>query len=306
MNYITVKKIFRLAFATTVILHFLLVCGTSASNDSRDVHKILSCNIRVPLQEDEKSGNGWNDRKELCGDVIARCNGDVICLQECYGKQLDYLKQRLPEFDSYGLARPEKEFIPSNAILYHRGRYELISAGGMWLSETPHIAGSISWDSARPRLANWVHLRDRKSGKELRVWNTHFDHIGQEARREQARVLLEAIKSLEPTRIPQLIVGDLNSTATHPAIKAIRKAGFVDTYGAIHGPEDPGYTAHAFQGVKRATSGKKPGGKIDWIFTPSNVKTLEAEIIRDERDGRYPSDHYFVTAVIELPEKSKK
>lgn len=289
---------------TFFVLSMLLCLAASAARADApsNAHKILSCNIRVPLAEDDAAGNGWDARKELCGDVIARRKGSVICLQECRGRQLADLKKRLPEFDAYGISSPGPEFSPVNAILYDRTRYELISASGLWLSKTPHIAGSVSWDSARPRLANWVQLRDRATGQEMRVWNTHFDHIGQEAREQQARVLLEAIASLEPTRVTQIIVGDLNATAANPAVRAIREAGFVDTYAAIHGSADPGFTAHGFLGVNRPVrKGKKKPGKIDWIFTRSDVKTLGSEIIRDNRDGRYPSDHYFVTAEIELP-----
>ena len=292
----------------TIVVALLVsfVSTAAAAERSSDVHKILSCNIRVPLEEDDRAGNGWDARKDLCAEVIARCDGDIVCLQECHGRQLDDLKQRLKNYDSYGIAKPEPEFFPTNAILYDRSRYELISAGGMWLSETPHIAGSMSWDSARPRLANWIHLRDRASGQEMRVWNTHLDHIGQEARREQARVLLEAVAALEPTNVMQIIVGDMNATASHPAIQSITKAGFVDTYGAVHGPEDPGFTAHGFRGIKRPIKGDKVPGKIDWIFTRPGVNALSAEIIRDSRDGRYPSDHFFVTAEIELPQRTSK
>jgi hypothetical protein len=30
------------------------------------------------------------------------------------------------------------------------------------------------------------------------------------------------------------------------------------------------------------------------------VKTLAAEIIRDGKNGRYPSDHYFLSATVEF------
>ena len=296
----------RITGTIVVALLVLSISTTSAAERRSAVHKILSCNIRVPLEEDDRAGNGWDARKDLCAQVIARCDGDIVCLQECHGGPLDDLKQRLKNYDSYGIAKPEPEFFPTNAILYNRLRYELISAGGMWLSETPHIAGSMSWDSARPRLANWIHLRDRASGQEMRVWNTHLDHIGQEARREQARVLLEAVAALEPTKVTQIVVGDMNAKASHPAIQAIKNAEFVDTFGAVHGPDDPGFTAHGFLGTKRSLNGKNVPGKIDWIFARGDVTTHSAEIIRDSRDGRYPSDHFFVTAEIELPQRTSK
>lgn len=261
-------------------------------------HKILSCNIRVPLAEDEAAGNGWQDRQDLCLDVIESQQADVVCLQECRAVQLAALKERFTELVAYGLANPGPDYDPGNAILYRRDRYELITAGGFWLSETPHVAGSASWDSARSRFVNWVDLRDRATGQPLRVWGTHLDHVGHQARAEGARLIVEASQAL-PADLPQVLAGDMNASAKHPAIETLVAGGWHDTYAQVHGAADPGFTFHGFLGPKRAEKlGDKRGVKIDWIFTRGPVETRAAEIIRDGRDGRYPSDHYFVSAQV--------
>jgi endonuclease/exonuclease/phosphatase family metal-dependent hydrolase len=276
------------------------VRAAESAGTSHATHRILTCNIRVPLAADKEAGNGWEDRRELCAEVIAAHDGDIICLQECRANQLAYLKERMPEYDSYGLSNPGPEFTPNNAILYLRERYELVSAGGFWLSETPHVAGSKSWDSAVVRFTNWVHLRERETGRELRVWNTHLDHIGQEARREQARLLVEGMAAMDRAGVPQVLTGDMNAYEGHAAIAVLKSGGMHDTYAAMHGPRDPGFTYHGFKGAKRHVKGA--GRKIDWIFTRGDVETQAAEIIRDGRDGRYPSDHYFLSAEVSLPE----
>jgi endonuclease/exonuclease/phosphatase family metal-dependent hydrolase len=263
--------------------------------------KILCCNVRKDAPEDEQAGNGWEARKELCAEVIRSRCADVICLQECANAQFRDLQDRLPEFDSFGLANPGSQFDPFNAILFARTRFEIISAGGFWLSETPHVAGSKSWDSASARFANWVHLTERGSGCEFRVWNSHLDHIGQTARQKQAGLIVEAAEAL-PDDLPQLLAGDFNANAANPAIEIMKAGGWLDTYAAVHGPDDPGFTFHAFLGPK-LTAARPPGrinGKIDFIFCRGPVTPLAAEIIRDTRDGRYPSDHYFVSAEVAL------
>lgn len=259
--------------------------------------KILCCNIRKNLPEDVQSGNGWDARKELCAEVMVAQGAGVICLQECTDVHYEDLRARLPEFDGFGLANPDTVFNPGNAILFLRSRFEMISAGGFWLSETPHIAGTQSWDSARSRFVNWVQLRDRNSEQEFRVWNAHLDHIGQVAREKQAELIMQASEVL-PADLPQVLTGDLNADAANPAIDVVRAAGWLDTYVAIHGPEDPGFTFHAFLGTAFAESRPKDKikGKIDFIFCRGPVKPLAAGIIRDSRDGRYPSDHYFLSA----------
>ena len=269
------------------------------------VIKILSCNVRVPQPEDERAGDGWEARRQLCGDVIVNQHADIVCLQEARGYQVDELKRRLPEFDAVGMSQPTREVVQNNAIMYSRERFELISSGGFWYSEQPHVAGSKGWDTASPRHANWARFRMRdkndQDANEFIVWNTHFDHKGQQAREEQARMTVEAAMAFDPIGIPQILTGDMNAKMNNRAIVTLKEGGWDDTYAKIHGPADPGFTFHGFQGKKRNVKGR--GGKIDWIFTRGDVKTLGAEILRDGRDGRYPSDHYFLSATLELPSK---
>jgi endonuclease/exonuclease/phosphatase family metal-dependent hydrolase len=264
-------------------------------------HKILSCNIRVDVPADAREGNGWADRRELCADVMRAQKADLICLQECQHAHLEHLKARLPEFDTFALSNPDGRAYPLNAILFSHARYGLVSAGGFWLSEKPHVAGSKSWDSAESRFVNWVQLRERGSGKVFRLWNTHLDHIGQVAREKAAALIVQA-SAVFPKEFPQLLTGDFNANADNPAIKLVAAEGWTDTYSAVRGPEDPGFTAHAFLGPRYAETKLKgrPGKRIDWIWCRGAVKPLAAEVIRDGRNGHYPSDHYFISAVVNI------
>ena len=264
--------------------------------------KVLSCNIRFPQPEDEEAGDGWEARRQLCGDVIVDQHADVVCLQEARGFQVDELKRRLPDFDVTGMSQPSRQLVQNNAIMYSRERFELLSSGGFWFSERPHVAGSKGWDTASPRHANWARLRDRQSGVEFIVWNTHFDHKGQQAREEQARMTVEAAAAFDPIGIPQILTGDMNANVKNHAIATLLEGGWADTYAAIHGLGEPGYTFHGFRGKERQLKGR--GSKIDWIFIRGDVETLATEIIRDGRDGRYPSDHYFISVTLELPSQN--
>jgi endonuclease/exonuclease/phosphatase family metal-dependent hydrolase len=261
--------------------------------------KVLCCNIRVSTQGDVDTGYGWETRKSLCVDVMRAQSADLICVQECWGYHYRDLLAGLPEFDGFGLSNPDADFHPYNAMLYRRDRFEIISAGGFWLSETPHIAGSKSWDSQCLRFANWIDLKNRESGLKFRMWNTHFDHIGQVAREQQAQRIVEACQAF-PEDFAQLFAADCNADASNPAIDVMKAGGWIDTYAEMHGPADPGFTYHAFIGPKYAEARNNTTGKIDFIFHRGPVQTLSAEIICDSRDGRYPSDHYFLSAEVRL------
>jgi endonuclease/exonuclease/phosphatase family metal-dependent hydrolase len=296
----TFLKHLGIAAALPAVLNASGASNKDSKADPRSL-RVLSCNIRVDVPADGLSGDGWEHRKDFCAEVIRSRNADLIGLQETQPVHFEYLKQRFPEFETYALFNPGRILNPSNAIFFLRERFELISAGGFWLSETPHVAGSKSWDSANSRFINWVELKDRRTARDFRFWNTHFDHIGHKARENAGAMVVQACQPL-PKGFPQLLAGDLNAGLTHTAMRNLLDGGWVDTYAAIHGPEDPGFTAHGFKGVKaeprRADGSLKQ--KIDWVLVRGPVKPLAASIIRDSRDGKYPSDHFFISADVEL------
>lgn len=265
-------------------------------------HKILTCNIRVDLPEDELAGFGWKGRKDICVAVMRKQKPDIICMQEVLRGQNEDLKKAFKDYFSFGFEGPEMDAftegyhgIAKNPIFFSTKRYELLSAGGYWLSETPLVAGSLSWDSARARNANWVRLKDKRTGKDFRVVNVHLDHKSQQAKEGQIKMVIDEAKQYA-TDYPQILSGDLNAHATNPVYGIVKTGDWKDTYTMIHGEAEPGYTVHEFQGEQYTKKDK--GKKIDFIFSRGAVKPLAANIIRDSVDSRYPSDHYFVSAEV--------
>ena len=276
----------------------------SQVNGKTSSHKILCCNIRVALAEDEANGVGWNQRKNICIRIIRNHKPDILCLQEVLKVQNEDLKTAFPDHFSFGFEGPEMDAfkegyhgIAKNPIFFSKKRYELLSAGGFWLSETPLVAGSKSWNTARARHVNWVRLQDKKTGTDFRVLNLHLDHKSQLAKEEQTKLVLEEAKQYAED-YPQILTGDFNSSALHNVHGSIRSAGWVDTYTAIHGNAEPGYTVHLFKGDKYEK--KEKGKKIDFIYAHGPVKSIASEILRDNINGVYPSDHYFVSAELEI------
>jgi endonuclease/exonuclease/phosphatase family metal-dependent hydrolase len=296
------------AAATVGAGRSLLAADESASRAASASLRILSCNIRVALPEDDAAGVGWNDRKELCLDVIAAQRPDIVCLQETLWVQVEDLKARFKGFAFFGFEGPEMDGrlegyhgIAKNVVMYSQDRFETLTAGGFWLSETPHLPGSLSWNTARARHVNWVRLNDRATGREFRVLTTHLDHRSQPARERQMQMIVDE-SGCYADAFPQLLAGDLNARISNPVLGIIKSGGWKDTYEEVHGPGDPGFTAHGFLGEKfpESIAPKQPPGRIDFVFARGPVQTRHAHIIRDSRDGRYPSDHYFLSADVVL------
>lgn len=264
--------------------------------------KVLTCNIRVALPEDDAAGFGWEARKRLCAEVIKKQKPDIVCMQEVLGIQNQDLKKLMPEYFSFGFEDPEMDKfsegyhgIAKNPVFFSLKRYDLISAGGYWLSETPLVAGSGSWDTARARNANWVRLRDKKTGKELRVVNLHLDHKSQLAREKQVEIVLNDADQYQ-SELPQIFTGDFNASSENKVYQMVISRGWSDTFKAVSTNIDAA-TVHEFLGENDPK--KNTRKKIDFIFTKGSFKVMESKIIRDNENGVYPSDHYFVSASIE-------
>jgi len=255
--------------------------------------RFMTCNIRTSTADD--GDDHWERRKALCVSVILDREPDVFGVQEAKEDQLIYIKAAMSRYGSYGLPDEPGGHNGTNTIFYLNDRFESISQGGYWMSETPHVPGSSSWDSRCVRLANWVILKDRESGVEFRFVNTHLDHISQPAVVGQARTINEDAAAYDPD-YPQILTGDMNANITHPGIQSLFEAGWRDTYACVHGDGEPGNTFHKFQGDQWDGG----SGKIDWVFVRGRVEVKGAEIVKDSEGGRFPSDHYFISADCEV------
>ncbi|NLW50238.1 MAG: endonuclease/exonuclease/phosphatase family protein [Candidatus Brocadiaceae bacterium] len=248
--------------------------------------RVMTCNVRCRGDWDRE--NHWDLRREACAEVMRSRRPDVICCQEVRPEQYVDLREALPEFDTYALPERPGSRDGVNALFWRRDRFELACGSGYWLSETPHVPGSKSWDSKYIRLANWVRLVERATKRELRVVSTHLDNVGQTARERQASLVNEDAAAY-PADYPQVLAGDMNASATNPAIETYRRAGWRDACDGFS-EAGPGHrTYHAF--------GANPPDwpeRIDWIFVRGPLRSTEAQIVRDTPGGRYPSDHYFV------------
>lgn len=255
--------------------------------------RLMTCNIRTSTGNDGE--DHWERRKAFCASVILEREPDLFGVQEAQADQLGYLRAAATKYDAFGLPDEPGGRNAVNTIFYLRDRFEPVATGGYWMSETPHVAGSSSWDSACVRLANWMRLKDRETEAEFRFVNTHLDHVSQPAVENQARLINEDAAAYDAD-YPQFLTGDMNATATHPGIRSFLDAGWTDTYEAVHEELDPCDTFHAFRGEQH----EGHSGKIDWVFCRGGVTVRGAEILKDSEDGRFPSDHYFVTADCEV------
>lgn len=275
-----------------------LTWAAIANDKAKDAHRVLCCNIRVALPEDEAKGVGWPQRKEICLKVIRKYEPDICCFQEVLKGQAEDIRNYFSKHTLFGFDGPEMDANPEgyhgiakNPILFSNTRYELLAGGTYWLSQTPLVAGSKSWDTARARNAVWIRLRERKTGKEFRVVNTHLDHVSAVAKVEQTKMVVEE-SAQYPADFTQIFAGDFNSKFDSEVFTAVRDNGWKESYETLNGKKEVGFTTHEFEGVNYSKGADK--GRIDFIWYKGKIKPVASGIIRDEVNGKFPSDHFFM------------
>lgn len=302
------RRIERLIFALICLLWLLptevlaqteIKSAAAATPSQDDELRVMSFNIRFGTAND--GDNHWDRRREFLVETIRAFNPDLLGTQETLAFQRDYLAEQLADYDHLGVGRDDgKESGEMMAIYWRRERFERLASGHFWLSETPDTVASKSWDTSLPRMVTWVKLRDRKNPDAVPfVWfNTHFDHRGQQARLESAKLLRR--KVLEVAAESRFIVtGDFNAGEDSPpyaALFAPSDAGqpqIVDAYRK-HQPK-PLENEGTFSGFDAKTTS---GARIDWVAVCDRWQIKSATIDRTQKDGRTPSDHCPINVVL--------
>jgi endonuclease/exonuclease/phosphatase family metal-dependent hydrolase len=258
---------------------------------------VMTFNIRLNTASD--SANAWPHRKHFASSQIAFHEADIVGLQEAFIGQIQDLQTDLPGYAFVGKGRDDGQTKGEySAILYNTARLELIATQTFWMSLTPNTAGSKGWDAAYPRIITWAKFKDKKTKQIFYAFNTHFDHMGQEARRESAKLVLRAVDSIAG-KTAAIITGDFNAKPGDEPIKVITDAQnpvhLLDTKALSKtGHYGPDGTFNAFQSKEIANE------PIDYIFLNKPQVVLKHATLSQSWQGRFSSDHFPVFAQIEL------
>jgi endonuclease/exonuclease/phosphatase family metal-dependent hydrolase len=257
--------------------------------------RVMTFNIRYNNPSD--SIYAWDARKTMVLKVIRVSKPGIIGLQEVLRGQLDDLIKGLPGYSAFGVGRDDGknagEFSP---VLFDTTLYRLLNGSVFWISRTPHVPGSVSWNTACTRIITWVCLKDKVSQDTLYVFNTHFDHISEEARVHGAEMLVAAADSLGGDK-PVIITGDFNSTDSTRAYQVITCGNHIPLYDTRSSLKEQPAINTTFIGFPANLRKREV---IDFIFINKRFKTLDYRVISYNINGKYPSDHLPVLVNLEL------
>jgi endonuclease/exonuclease/phosphatase family metal-dependent hydrolase/CubicO group peptidase (beta-lactamase class C family) len=282
-----------------VMLLLVLLMGTAwaaeqAASVSGDHARIMSFNIRYGTARD--GANHWDRRHDLVARVLREQDCDVVGLQEALRFQINYLLEAVPVYGHVGVGRDDgKGQGEFSGLLYRTDRLLLDDSGTFWLSGTPTVPGSITWGNACTRICTWARFVNRKSYRAFYVFNVHLDHVSQVSREKAMDLLLRRME-IRNFPDPVVVTGDFNAGEDNPAIKALKeyeKRPFVDTFRVLHPDQQEVGTFNGFKGTRT-------GAKIDYVFAQAQTIVLEARILKDAFEGRWPSDHFPVRATLQF------
>ena len=272
----------------------LFACNFAMAQNLR----IITYNIRFNNPSD--GINAWPNRSNQVGALLDFHQADIFGLQEALIGQIEDIQAQLPKMKWVGVGRDDGEkageFSP---LFYNSEKFKSLKEGWFWLSETPEKPG-LGWDAACNRICTWLVLKEDKTGKKFMVLNTHFDHMGNVARTESAKLILRKIKELNTGNLPVILMGDFNLTPDKEPISVIT-GKLTDsrsiTKKAPYGPEGT-FNSFKFDAPLK--------DRIDYVFVNDQVEVKQYGVLTDSKDQRYPSDHLPVFVNLELKEGKKK
>ena len=259
------------------LLFFWLAVGTATAQQL----DVMTYNIRFDNPRD--GINQWSSRKNKVFKLIKKYNPDIFGVQEALHHQLTDIQKNCEGYKFIGVGRDDgKEKGEYSAIFYKTSRFDVIEQSTFWLSETPQVPGSKSWDAAITRVATWAKFLDKKTNKQFLLINTHFDHIGKEARKQSAAMLKSKAAELG-ANFPTIITGDFNITRDEEPYAVMMQPSTMELFDSA--PKNSAGTFCNF-GVN-----SQECRAIDYIFYSKEWLVSKYEVIQDHDGKNYPSDH---------------
>lgn len=287
--------------------------------------RVGTYNIRLS-PGDKKTINAWPERKADMVQLVRDLKLDVFGMQEVCPDQAAYLREQLPEFDFVGDHREaDRKSGEASPVFYRKDRFSAEKSGTFWLSETPDVPASKSWNTCCTRVCSYLVLKDKHTGGRFCFANTHTDHRSAEAREKGMLLIIERMKEFG-AGAPIVFTGDHNCNETEAPAKAVAKILENALYLTETTPQGGWRTWNGWrwrlpevsavealklsEEVRNAKPGltgndfydKCGGPRIDYIYVSPGTRVLDYATINSGRPGftTYPSDHFPVVATIVL------
>ncbi len=266
---------------------------------------VMTFNVRYGTAPDFV--NHWRYRRTRVIRLLEKSSPDIIGLQEALPFQIDELRAALPHYDEFGVGRDKGDRSGEHVtLLFRSDRFRVVDGSTFWFSDTPHIAGSRHWGNRNARICTWAKLQEKSSGHVFFCFNMHLDHWSSHSRKRSVQLLSLRMKELSQDN-PVVVTGDFNTGERNEILGFLQgRLPLTVSAGPCHNPVP---LIDAFRCVnpqaKRVGTfnkylGHQGGEKIDFVLVSNHWTVHDSQILRNKDGFLFPSDHFPVTATIEL------
>ncbi|KAK2603795.1 hypothetical protein QQS21_003997 [Conoideocrella luteorostrata] len=283
------------------------------AQDATMPFRLVSFNVRYATTQSERvlGEQPWEVRcPKVCSQlrfIAAGHESPFICLQETLYSQINDIRAELGSPWAHigrgrGKGETDEEFSP---IFYRSDMWACEHSETKWLSHTPDKP-SKGWDAALNRIVTIGLFSHRALGTKVVVMSTHFDHIGVEARKNSAKLLVTLAAEWSRGKgqhLPSVVLigGDFNSQRDDEAYKMMTApgSGMSDISDLV--PESNHYGNHLTY-----TSFGEPGEypqRIDFLFVqePRTAKVETFGVLANSFDDQIRfSDHRPVVSDLQI------
>ncbi|HEY5689275.1 MAG TPA: endonuclease/exonuclease/phosphatase family protein [Yeosuana sp.] len=271
-----------------IVVLFFFFTGLYAQNN------IVCLTYNIKLDFPKEGQNSWKNRKLFMVNQLQFYEPDIFGVQEAMPNQMKDLDSLLSDYNFVGVGRDDGNNQGEySAIFYKSNKFKILSTSTFWLSQTPEKV-SMGWDAVCNRVCTYALFENKNTNKQFYVFNTHFDHIGVEARKNSAILMIQKIKEINTEMHPVILMGDFNMQENHESIQYILKYLKDSKTVSKSEPFGPSGTFNGFNFNEPVKE------RIDFIFVSPEIKVEKFAVLSDSKDCRYPSDHLPVQVNLNL------
>jgi len=275
----------------------LMGCNGKSKNtqDEFQSHSlnVMTYNIRLDVASDGE--NTWSNRKDFLSSQVQFYSPDIMGVQEALPNQMVDLKDALIEYETIGIGRDGDNKGEYSAIFYNKKILSVEQENTFWLSETPNKV-SKGWDAAYPRICTYGLFTLLKNNQKIWVFNTHLDHVGNEAQLQGIQLILKKIEALNIDNLPVVVMGDFNVEPNSELITNL-KQNLNDSREQTKNVFGSNGTFNGFKFNELIAR------RIDYIMLSksSKINVEKYGVLSSSIDLKYPSDHFPVFVELALP-----
>lgn len=265
--------------------------------------KVMTFNLRKDSWFDRK--NRWTNRKDIVMDFIKKSNASIVGVQELMPHMKKDIEDSLKGYSLFGQGRCKRFCNEHSDIIVSDEDVTVDFSKTIWLSKSPEKLGSRAFMAIFPRICTICEVTFKKTGKKVRVYNAHFDHISGFARALGVKIIWEYMDKYQTENpMPTILMGDFNVSPKNRIISKLRdnthqyeSIKLKDAYYERNNAKLRYNTYHGFTGRVHGSR------QLDYIFVSSDLEVINIKIDRTRKDGKFLSDHYPIVAELKFTDE---